>query len=140
MTALGSEVEDEPPRRVADLETAKADLRVLLAVLRDGRTQWYVPLIMLVVVVWGLSPVDPVSDLIPILGIGDDYIAFLIGRAAVYRFVPDRYIRDHAQSVSESKRFRFTGKHVVGGLILLQIIFIAAFGAVLFEFGGDLIL
>lgn len=114
-------VSGDSPRRVADLNVAKSDLRVLLRVLRDSRTQWYVPVLMLGVVVWGLSPIDALPDVFPVLGVLDDVIVFALCRAAVYRVVPDEYVEEHATAVAQDGSRRFTLRHFVGGIVIFQL-------------------
>ncbi|WP_276246168.1 YkvA family protein [Haladaptatus sp. YSMS36] len=123
------------PKRLAEIELWRTDLRVLLRVLQDSRTPWYASALMFCVLLWGAMPVDPLPDVIPLAGIADDVTVFLIIRSAVYRMIPDEIIDYHTEIVAESKRIRFGPARAVASIVVVQIllIFVAlgAFGLLL---------
>lgn len=124
-TKDATDQEKSAPERVADVETAKKDLRTLYSVLRDPETQWYIPLLMLGVVIYAISPVDALPDVFPILGVLDEAVVFMLGRAAVYRFVPETHVEKHAQETAGNGKRRFTLGHLMGGIIVFQLAVLA---------------
>jgi hypothetical protein len=79
---------------------------------------------MLGVLAWGAIPVDPLPDVIPLVGIVDDAGVFLIVRAAVYGIIPDEVIDFHTEVVSAKSQFQFGPMKAVGSLAIIQILLI----------------
>lgn len=110
------------PKRVAEMEMWRNDLRVLIRILQDKETPRYAIVLMIGVLAWGLIPIDPLPDIIPLVGIIDDATVFLIVRAGVYRSIPDEVIEYHTEIVREKSKFRFDHKRAVGSLMIVQVI------------------
>lgn len=81
---------------------------------------------MLGVLAWGAIPVDPLPDMIPLVGIVDDAMIFLIVRSAVYRLVPDEIVDFHTNVVREKSRFRLGPARAVGGIVITQVCVVLA--------------
>lgn len=79
---------------------------------------------MLGVLAWGAIPVDPVPDMIPLVGIIDDATVFMIVRQAVYKLIPDEVVDFHTEVVKEKSRFRFGPAKAVGSVVVVQILII----------------
>lgn len=80
--------------------TALTEAYTLVLVALDRRTPNRGRVLLVVVFTAGyvLSPVDLLSDLVPIVGWTDDVLIGLVGRRAVYRLVPQELVEDHRQS------------------------------------------
>ncbi|WP_191965528.1 MULTISPECIES: YkvA family protein [Haloferax] len=128
--------EQEQIQRLAQIEMWRGDLRVLLRVLQDSRTPWYASALMAGVLLWGLLPVDPLPDIVPLAGIIDDAGVFLIIRAAIYRLVPNEIVDQHAEVIANTKKHRFGPAKAVASIAVLQVVLIVvvlgAFGAMVF--------
>src|SRR5262245_22412092 len=66
----------------------KTDLLALYLAARHPRTPWYAKLVVASLVVYAVTPVDFVPDLIPRLRIVDDLILVPLAIALAMRFVP----------------------------------------------------
>lgn len=110
------------PKRVAEIEMWRDDLRVLIRILQDKETPRHAALLMAGVLLWGLIPIDPVPDYIPLVGIIDDATVFLIVRAGVYRTISEDVIDYHTEIVKEKSRFRFDHKRAIGSIAVIQVI------------------
>lgn len=81
---------------------------------------------MLGVLGWGAIPVDPLPDMIPLVGIVDDATVFLIVRSAVYSLFPDEVVEFHTDVVKEKSRFRLGPARAVGGIAVVQVFVVVA--------------
>ena len=66
----------------------KRRIRVLVAILQDRQTPWYVRLLAGVVVAYAASPIDLIPDFIPVLGYLDDLILIPLGVWLVFAVTP----------------------------------------------------
>lgn len=129
VASRGGEGESEPqqdPKRVAEMEQWRDDLRVLIRCLRDSQTPWYASALMLGVLAWGAIPVDPLPDFIPLAGIVDDATVFLIVRMGVYSVIPNEVVEFHTEVVAEKSRFKLGPMKVVASIAVLQILVMGA--------------
>jgi len=110
--------------RHGHIEQFRGDMRVLYRVIRDDQTPIYVPLLMIGVVGYALSPIDAIPDLIPIGGIVDEAVVFYMARAFVYRVVPERHIEQHASDVADSGSSPFGMKKAYAAVAIIQLVFI----------------
>lgn len=124
--------EREQIQRLAQIEMWRGDLRVL----QDSRTPWYASALMAGVLLWGLLPVDPLPDIVPLAGIIDDSGVFLIIRAAIYRLVPNEIVDQHAEVIANTKKHRVGPAKAVASIAVLQVVLIVvvlgAFGTLIF--------
>lgn len=136
-TTTSQEAEPLEDRHAHSVEQFRGDMRVLFRVIKDRRTPIYVPFLMLGVVIYALSPVDAIPDIIPIGGIIDETVVFLICRAFVYRVVPEEHIDEHAFQVAESSSSPFgAGKTflaLAGIQIGLIIVLLVVLGGAIFS-------
>ena len=122
----GDGLSRQNPQRLAEIEMWRGDLRVLLRILQDSRTPRYASGLMFGVLLWGVLPIDPLPDAIPLGGIVDDAGVFLIVRAGVYRLIPDEIVDFHTEVVAEKSNIRFGPTRAVASIIVLQIVVIIA--------------
>lgn len=66
----------------------RKELLLAWAVLRDARTPWSAKLAVVLAVLYVLSPLDLVSDLLPVLGWLDDGLVAYVLLQAAFRFLP----------------------------------------------------
>lgn len=77
--------------------TALTEAYTLVRVVLDRRTphRKSVILIGVLTVAYVLSPVDLLSDVVPVVGWSDDLLLGLVGRRAIYQFVPPEIVEEH---------------------------------------------
>ena len=61
---------------------------------RDPRTGWAPKIVIGLVVAYVLSPIDPIPDFIPVLGLLDELVVVPIGLALALRLIPPRVLAD----------------------------------------------
>jgi uncharacterized membrane protein YkvA (DUF1232 family) len=85
--------------------------RLVWAMLRDPRAPWISKLVAVLAVAYVLSPVDLVSDLIPVLGwIDDGVIAYVLLTLAMKFLPPDLNAALRAQVQARQGRKGATGQ------------------------------
>ena len=97
--------------RVENLERwagqLKAEIQALYLAYRDPRVPLYARSFAALVVGYAFSPIDLISDLIPVLGYLDDLVLVPLGAALAIRMIPDPVLaecREKArQASSETK-------------------------------------
>ena len=84
----------------------RKELLLAWAVLRDARTPWAAKLTTVLAVLYVVSPVDLVSDFIPVLGwLDDGLIAYLLLQLA-FKFLPPELLsalRDKVQTKAQTR-------------------------------------
>jgi len=66
----------------------RVEMRALWLAARHPGTPWYAKLLVAGVLVYAVTPVDLVPDMIPILGIVDDIVFVPLALALAARFIP----------------------------------------------------
>jgi len=72
----------------------RAEMRALWLAARHPSTPWYAKLLVAGVLVYAVTPVDLVPDMIPILGIVDDIIFVPLALAIAARCVPRHVLEE----------------------------------------------
>lgn len=82
--------------RWLDRRTRRAhrELSALAQAMRDERTPWYAKATVVLAIGLATSPVDPIPDVIPVLGHVDDLILVPLAIGMARRLVPDRVMLD----------------------------------------------
>ena len=70
------------------LERLRAEAVAVGIAARDPRTPWYAKLVGALTVGLALSPVDPIPDIVPVLGHVDDLVFVPLGVALAWRLAP----------------------------------------------------
>jgi len=91
-----------------------AEIYALYLACRDPRTPWYAKLLLAGVVALVVSPIDPIPDFIPVIGVLDDIVIARLGTALAIRMIPKEVMaecREKARnaigpSSSEPSRWR----------------------------------
>ncbi|MCZ4060693.1 YkvA family protein [Pantoea sp. LMR881] len=101
----------------------KKDIFVLWFAFRDPRTPWWIKLATVGLAGYGISPVDMIPDVIPVMGLLDDAVIIPFGVMALLRLLP-RQIRISSTERAEAQRVR--GKKAFGwGVLLVVLLWLA---------------
>jgi uncharacterized membrane protein YkvA (DUF1232 family) len=77
----------------------KSNISVLYLAYKDDQVPWYAKLFTLLVVAYAFSPIDLISDFVPILGYLDDIILVPIGVHLALKMIPQEVLDDFRQKV-----------------------------------------
>lgn len=72
------------------------EIYALYLAYRDARVKWYVRVLLALSLVYAVSPLDLLPDLVPVFGYLDDVVIVAVGLTASYRLLPDK-VRDEAR-------------------------------------------
>jgi len=81
-----------------------SDIFVLYYVSKDPRVLLQFKVFIALLVAYLLSPVDLISDFIPILGLLDDLVIVPLGASAVLRLIPDTVVSDARERANRLSR------------------------------------
>jgi uncharacterized membrane protein YkvA (DUF1232 family) len=70
------------------------DIYALYLACRDPRTPWYAKLLLAGVVALVVSPIDPIPDFIPVIGILDDIVIARLGTTLAIRMIPKQVMAE----------------------------------------------
>ena len=76
-------------------QTLRRDVLALYLAARDPRVRWYAKAVAACVVVYALSPIDLIPDVIPILGYLDDLFIVPLGIWVAIRLIPPVLLEEH---------------------------------------------
>ena len=109
-----------------------AEIYALYLACRDPRTPWYAKLLLASVVALVVSPIDPIPDFIPVIGVLDDIVIARLGTALAIRMIPKEVMaecREKARSAVEpglSKGSRWRPACLVAAIVVAIGCLIAA--------------
>lgn len=101
----------------------KRDMFLLWYACRDPRTPWWQKAAAVALACYGISPIDLVPDVIPLLGLMDDAVILPTGMMLLLRLLPADVKLAGQQRLAAQ---RASGKKLGGGCLLLVIIWLAA--------------
>lgn len=78
-------------RRARELRT---EAYAMYLACRDPRTPWHARLVAALVVGYAFSPIDPIPDFIPLLGLLDELVVLPLGIALALRLMPPEVLAD----------------------------------------------
>ena len=78
----------------------KRDVLALYLASRDPRVPWYAKALAVVVAGYALSPIDLITDFIPVLGYLDDLLLVPFGVLLVARLIPAPIMAEHRQAAA----------------------------------------
>lgn len=99
----------------------KTDLHALLLALKDGRTPWYARVIAVLVAAYVVSPVDALPDVVPFVGIVDDFVVIPSGVYLAFQTMPE-LLRQEFRARAEEQSFTRYALMIVGGIVAFWII------------------
>lgn len=79
-------------------DTALTELYTLVRVTVDRRTPLRVRALLVLTAIYVVVPIDLFTDVVPVLGWGDDVLLGVVARYAVYRSVPPTIIEEHREA------------------------------------------
>src|SRR4028119_1631477 len=85
----------------------KAETYTLYLAYRHPRTPWYAKVLAALVVGYVFSPIDPIPDFIPVIGLLDEMVVVPIGVALAAKLVPPDVFaecREKARGVAEGEK------------------------------------
>jgi uncharacterized membrane protein YkvA (DUF1232 family) len=80
----------------------KREAYALYFACRDPRTPWYAKVVAATVVAYVFSPIDPIPDFIPVLGLLDELVVVPLGVALVLKMVPPEVLRESRERADRS--------------------------------------
>ena len=101
----------------------KNEIHALAIAFGDPRTPFYAKAWVLLVVAYGLSPIDLIPDFIPIIGFLDDIILLPLGISLAIRLVPAEVLADARLSAVKSSG-KALGKIGAGIIVLVWLLLI----------------
>lgn len=99
------------------LKQFRAEAYTIYLELRDPRTPWYAKLLIVFLLLYILSPIDIVPEVVPVLGVIDDIVVVSAGIWLLLRLIP-RQVHD------ECRQRAITEVEEVAKNQIIQIIFI----------------
>ena len=72
----------------------KAEIYTLFLAYKDPKTPWYAKVFVAGIVAYALSPIDLISDFIPVLGLLDDLILIPLGITIAIKMIPDEVLQN----------------------------------------------
>lgn len=106
------------------LKAGIVETYTVIRVALDRRSPHQLRLVAILLFVGGylLSPVDVVSDFLPVLGLGDDLLVGVLARRFIYGSAPAELIEEH-RTVARSQ-FRLAA--IVAGLVVVVCVVIVS--------------
>ncbi|MFB6197562.1 MAG: YkvA family protein [Halobacteriaceae archaeon] len=98
---------------MADIER---EIGALYLALRDSRTPLHARGVIVLLVAYAVSPIDPLPDFIPVVGYLDELLILPVGLAIATRLVPDAVMtacRERAEERVVDARYRWLGLVIV---------------------------
>lgn len=100
----------------------KSDLYVLFLAYRDPRMPWQAKLLAVLTVVYAFSPLDLVTDFIPLLGYLDDLVLIPLGMRLAMGMVPPAVLQEYRFKAQLRGRKNWAIRLVTGLIILFLLI------------------
>jgi uncharacterized membrane protein YkvA (DUF1232 family) len=73
----------------------KRDVHAIYRAARDPRVPWYAKALAVFVAGYALSPIDLITDFVPVLGYMDDVIIVPLGILMVVKLIPPEIMAEH---------------------------------------------
>jgi uncharacterized membrane protein YkvA (DUF1232 family) len=71
--------------------------------LKDRRTPWYVKAILAGLVIYGVSPIDGITDFFPFLGYVDDVTVVSAGLYLISKLIPRQVMEDSRARIKQKQ-------------------------------------
>ena len=89
---------------------AKVDTLALYLAYKDGKLPWKAKVVLILTLVYAVSPIDLIPDFIPVLGQLDDLIIVPAGIAWAARLVPKELMDEYRAKVEAQMRLKKSWK------------------------------
>lgn len=106
----------------------KRETYALYLAYRDPRVPWYARVFAALVVGYVFSPIDPIPDFIPVVGLLDEMVVVPIGVAIVLKMIPEEVMAECREEAAKME-----GKptnRVAAVVVVAAWLFFAALGVV----------
>jgi uncharacterized membrane protein YkvA (DUF1232 family) len=84
-------------------KSVKRDVIALWLAARDARTPWYAKLAGFCIAAYALSPIDLISDFIPIIGYLDELVMLPVAILFAIKLVPPEVMAEHRAAAGSAK-------------------------------------
>lgn len=81
----------------------KRDVIALYFAARDPRVPWPAKAVVAAVAAYALSPIDPIPDFIPILGLLDELIVLPLGIILAIKLIPPELMTEHRAAAATAE-------------------------------------
>ncbi|MDA3963015.1 MAG: DUF1232 domain-containing protein [Planctomycetota bacterium] len=98
---MTAEPTPKPSRLVRWARALKADLALYTLAFRHPDTPWLARAVLLLTLLYALSPIDLIPDVIPVLGYLDDLILIPLGLALARRLISTAVLDDCRRQLAE---------------------------------------
>jgi uncharacterized membrane protein YkvA (DUF1232 family) len=82
----------------------KIEVHTLWLIFRHKETPWYAKAILVLLLVYLMSPIDLIPDVIPVLGMLDDIVVIALALWLAYRMTPKPVIEECRTRANEADR------------------------------------
>ena len=110
----------------------KRDAFALYFACRDPRTPWYAKAVAACVVAYVFSPIDPIPDFIPVLGLLDELVVVPLGVALVLRMVSAQVLTESRERADRSQE-RPVSRVAAGFIVAVWLAVVAGAGYVVYR-------
>jgi uncharacterized membrane protein YkvA (DUF1232 family) len=86
---------------------------------KDERVPWYAKLFTVCVVAYAFSPIDLISDFIPIIGYIDDLILVPLGIVLALKMIPKSVVDDCTEKADELMKAEKPKNWLAGSVIII---------------------
>ena len=108
----------------------KAETHTLYLAYRHPRTPWYAKIFATLIVGYVFSPIDPIPDFIPVVGLLDELVVVPIGVVVARKMIPEDVFeecREKAREVAEGEKSVSRVAAVVVAAVWLLCVALAVF-------------
>ena len=113
----------------------KREAYTLYFACQDTRTPWYAKLVAACVLAYVFSPIDPIPDFIPVLGLVDELVVVPLGVAIVLKLIPPHVLAE-ARERAERRDATPVSRAVVPVIVAAWLVVVIALGAAVYRWLG----
>ncbi len=99
-------------------QALKRETGALVLAYRDPRTPWFARIAVVCVVGYAFSPIDLIPDVIPILGLIDDFVLVPIGIWLALRLIPPEVMSDARQRIRSGESAGYEHPRLAAAVII----------------------
>jgi Uncharacterized conserved protein len=92
---------------------------VLLFALNHPGTPWYASVLIVFTIIYAISPIDLIPDILPVLGFVDDYLILQTLVLLSFQIIPETVLNDSQKRLEKSIRKMKKIAWITAGFILL---------------------
>lgn len=107
-------------------EELESEVYALYLASRDSRTPLAAKAVIALIVAYAVSPIDPIPDVIPVLGYLDELVVIPVGVAIALWLIPEE-VMDECRARTDDEIDVGRARWIVAGIVLLLWIVIGVF-------------